>query len=78
MTCGGMPSWLTFDSEARILYCSDESGSADPSSNGTLTAYHARRDGKLHEIAKTETIGGGVHSVIFEAGNKEKFIAIAH
>lgn len=73
-----MPSWLTFDSETGILYCSDESGTADPSTHGTLSAYSVNRSGKLHQIAKTDTIGGGVKSVIFESGKGEKFLAIAH
>lgn len=77
-TCGNMPSWLTFDSETRVLYCSDEDGTADPSTHGSLTAYHAARDGKLQEIATTKTIGGGVNSVIFENGDGGKYLAIAH
>ncbi|KAJ5579473.1 uncharacterized protein N7459_005458 [Penicillium hispanicum] len=77
-TCGGMPSWLTFDAETRVLYCSDESGSADPSTHGSLSAYRAASDGKLQEIATTQTVGGGVNSVLFEAGKGEKFLAIAH
>jgi 6-phosphogluconolactonase (cycloisomerase 2 family) len=77
-TCGNMPSWLTFDSETRVLYCNDEDGTADPSTHGTLTAYHASPNGKLHEIATTKTIGGGVHSVIYENGDGGKYLAIAH
>ncbi|KAJ5739940.1 hypothetical protein N7533_012724 [Penicillium manginii] len=76
-TCGKMPSWLTFDSESRIVYCSDEDGTADLSTHGSLTAYHPDRQGRLHEITSVETVGGGVDSVIYEVG-KEKFIAIAH
>ncbi|KAJ5564227.1 hypothetical protein N7513_000469 [Penicillium frequentans] len=78
-TCGAMPSWLTFDSESKILYCSDENGTSDPSTHGSLTAYHVDGPGgKLAQIAKTKTVGGGVNSVIFEAGKKDKYIAIAH
>ena len=77
-TCGEMPSWLTFDAESRVLYCSDESGSADPGMHGSLTAYQAAADGKLTPIATTQTVGGGVSSIIFEAGEREKFLAIAH
>ncbi|KAJ6113865.1 hypothetical protein N7523_007182 [Penicillium sp. IBT 18751x] len=77
-TCGNMPSWLTFDSEARVLYCSDEDGTADPSTHGTLTAYKAASNGKLREIATTNTIGGGVNSVIYENDDGEKYLAIAH
>ncbi|KAJ5908879.1 hypothetical protein N7495_001561 [Penicillium taxi] len=77
-TCGDMPSWLTFDSQSRILYCSNENGTADPDSNGSLTAYRAGGQGTLHQVAETATVGGGVHSVIFEGGKGEKFLAIAH
>lgn len=77
-TCGPMPSWLTLDPESRVLYCTDENGSADPSTHGSLTAYHAAPDGKLKQLASTETVGGGVNSVIYEGGKGEKFIAIAH
>ncbi|KAJ5929196.1 hypothetical protein N7454_007044 [Penicillium verhagenii] len=78
-TCGAMPSWLTFDSESRILYCSDENGTSDPSTHGSLSAYRVDGPGgQLAQIAKAETVGGGVNSVIYEAGKGEKYIAIAH
>ncbi|KAK5801076.1 hypothetical protein VI817_003288 [Penicillium citrinum] len=76
-TCGKMPSWLTYDSESHIVYCSDEDGTSDPSTHGSLTAYRPGKDGKLHELSSVKTIGGGVDSVIYGVG-KEKFIAIAH
>lgn len=73
-----MPSWLTYDPESKIVYCSDEDGTADPSTHGSLTAYKpGKNGGELKQLAKTETIGGGVDSVIYEVGG-EKFIAIAH
>lgn len=61
-----------------MLYCSDESGTADPSTHGTLSAYSVSRGGKLHQLASTDTIGGGVKSVIYESARGEKFLAIAH
>lgn len=77
-TCGDMPSWLTFDPKTRTVYCSDETGSADPSDPGSLTALHAAPNGKLDEIAVTDAVGGGVNSVIYEADQGKKFLAIAH
>jgi 6-phosphogluconolactonase (cycloisomerase 2 family) len=77
-TCGNMPSWLTLDPQARIVYCSDEDGTTDPSTHGSLTALHAAPDGSLREIAKTSTVGGGVASVIYEGDKGRKFLAIAH
>lgn len=75
-TCGSMPSWLTFDASTRVLYCSDESGSR--TSPGSLTALAAAADGRLSEIAKVDTIGGGVNNVIYNRDDGKKFIAIAH
>ncbi|CAI7637383.1 unnamed protein product [Penicillium glandicola] len=77
-TCGDMPSWLTLDAHTRTVYCSDESGTADRSTYGTLTALHASPNGTLYEGAVAKTVGGGVNSVIYEAGAGRKFLAIAH
>ena len=77
-TCGDMPSWLTLDAQTRTVYCSDESGTADPPTNGTLTALHVKPDGTLRKGAVAKTVGGGVNSVIYESDAGKKFIAIAH
>lgn len=77
-TCGTMPSWLTFDRDTQTVYCSDEAGSADPSTHGSLWAYHAGRDGSLQQYAKTDTVGGGVNSVIYKNDQGDKYLAIAH
>ncbi|KAJ5343919.1 hypothetical protein MYU51_002155 [Penicillium brevicompactum] len=76
-TCGAMPSWLTLDPKSRTVYCSNEDGTTDASTHGSLTALHVAGNGQLHEGAVVETIGGGVNSVIYEA-DKGKFLAIAH
>ncbi|PWY94995.1 putative isomerase YbhE [Aspergillus sclerotioniger CBS 115572] len=75
-TCGSMPSWLTFDSESRILYCSDETG--DASANGSLTALTANQDGTLTETATVVAPGGGVNSVIYSGDDGDQYLAIAH
>ncbi|KAJ5567036.1 Cytochrome cd1-nitrite reductase-like C-terminal heme d1 [Penicillium sp. DV-2018c] len=77
-TCGDMPSWLTLDPKTRTVYCSDETGSADPSTHGSLTSLHVASDGTLREMAVAEAVGGGVNSVIYEGGHGGKFIAVAH
>ncbi|KAF7719047.1 Uncharacterized protein PECH_000229 [Penicillium ucsense] len=77
-TCGTMPSWLTFDPETQTVYCSGEAGTTDPSTHGSLWAYHAGRDGSLQQFAKTDTVGGGVNSVIYEDDQGDKYLAIAH
>ncbi|KAJ5964161.1 uncharacterized protein N7479_004037 [Penicillium vulpinum] len=76
-TCGDGPSWLTFDSPTRTLYCSDHSGNA--SMNGLLSSYSVSRDGSLKELANTVDVGAAVHSTIY--GGKDahkKYLAIAH
>ncbi|GKZ18517.1 hypothetical protein AbraIFM66951_003398 [Aspergillus brasiliensis] len=75
-TCGSMPSWLTFDSASRTLYCSDESG--DASTNGSLTTLSADQDGTLTEIATAAAPGGGVHSVFYSGDDGTQYLAIAH
>ncbi|CAI7584685.1 unnamed protein product [Penicillium discolor] len=77
-TCGDMPSWLTLDAHTRTVYCSDEDGTADASTHGSLTALHVKPDGTLREGAVAKTVGGGVNSVIYESDAGKKFIAIAH
>ncbi|OJI86840.1 hypothetical protein ASPTUDRAFT_27834 [Aspergillus tubingensis CBS 134.48] len=75
-TCGSMPSWLTFDSASRILYCSDESG--DASTNGSLTTLAADQDGTLTEIATAAAPGGGVNSIFYSGDDGTQYLAIAH
>lgn len=70
---------MTFDSASDILYCSDES--YENGQNGSLTALavvasdHRRHgdggwlgSGSLSEIAKVETLPGGVASVVYYDG----------
>ncbi|PYH97272.1 6-phosphogluconolactonase [Aspergillus ellipticus CBS 707.79] len=75
-TCGSMPSWLTFDSASRTLYCSDETG--DASVNGSVTSLAAGQNGTLTEITTATAPGGGVDSVIYNGDNGTKYLAIAH
>lgn len=75
--CGSMPSWLELDAATKTLYCVDESGRTQTSGNGSLTAFDISTATKPRLVAETETLAGGVASVIYHAGDK-KFIAIAH
>ncbi|KAH8704812.1 Lactonase, 7-bladed beta-propeller-domain-containing protein [Talaromyces proteolyticus] len=73
--CGSMPSWLTYSSATNTLYCVDESGTTG-SSNGTLSAFTPENDG-LKQLVKTNTLPGGVASVVYTADAGD-FLAIAH
>jgi 6-phosphogluconolactonase (cycloisomerase 2 family) len=77
-TCGKMPSWLTLDAHSRTVYCSDEDGTTDPSTHGSLTALAISANGSLSEIAKADTIGGGVASVLYGGDKGGEYLAIAH
>ncbi|KAF3400918.1 putative 6-phosphogluconolactonase [Talaromyces pinophilus] len=76
--CGSMPSWLELDTYTNTLYCVDESGTSQTSGNGSLTALDITAPKKPRVVSETETLAGGVASVIYDAGDDEKFIAIAH
>lgn len=77
-----MPSWLTLDPSAKLLYCVNEAGTSQSSGNGSLTSFDissttaaaAENPKLLNEVA---TLAGGVASVVYEVG-KRKFLAIAH
>lgn len=74
-SCGGMPSWLTFDAGPELLYCIDESYQP----NGTLTMYAADSNSLLTEKATVETMPGGVATTVFNGrDNHKEFLAIAH
>ncbi|KAH8698006.1 Lactonase, 7-bladed beta-propeller-domain-containing protein [Talaromyces proteolyticus] len=80
--CGSMPSWLTYDAATAMLYCVDESGSSANSGNGTLSSFvvDTRNKGSsaLTKEATTETLPGGVASVIYEGDCHRRYLAIAH
>ncbi|KAJ5976925.1 hypothetical protein N7501_000267 [Penicillium viridicatum] len=76
-SCGDGPSWLTFDSSTRTMYCSDHAGNA--SMNGLLTSYSVNQNGRLTELANTVDVGAAVHSVIYGGKHgREKYLAVAH
>ncbi|KAJ5374172.1 hypothetical protein N7517_006178 [Penicillium concentricum] len=76
-TCGDAPSWLTFDSSTRTLYCSDHAGNT--TMNGSLSSYSVNQHGRLTELAKTVDVGAAVHSTMYGGmhGHK-KYLAVAH
>jgi hypothetical protein len=74
-SCGGMPSWLTYDSYDKTLYCSDESFSP----NGSLWTYSVNsHSGALTPITHVTTLAGGVNSVQYGGSSGKGYLAIAH
>ncbi|KAH8879548.1 putative isomerase YbhE [Thozetella sp. PMI_491] len=71
---GQMPSWLTYDSAARILYITDESGATGGS---TLTAVSAAADGSLKVSATGRSNGGELHSTLYGGSDGKGFLAAA-
>jgi 6-phosphogluconolactonase (cycloisomerase 2 family) len=76
--CGDMPSWLTYDSAGRTLYCVDESGFNASIGNGTLSSFIVSSNGTLSQTAKVTTLPGGVASVIYNDIDGRNYLAIAH
>jgi hypothetical protein len=79
-TCGGKPSWLTWDHGPGILYCVDETyhDLRGHPANGSLTMYYSDSNSILTEKVKVPTYPGGVSSVTYSAESQEEFLAIAH
>lgn len=72
VTIGGQPSWMTWDSESRAIYASDETSYIG---SGSLSAVSAATNGGLTLLAKATAAGGGVANTLY--GNKG-YVAIAH
>ncbi|PSK56633.1 hypothetical protein B9Z65_6257 [Elsinoe australis] len=70
--CGVDPSWVTLDSNAGLLYCSDESINDKKS---VITSYLTSENGTLTQIDTAGTIYGPVSSVLYHDGTA---IAQAH
>ncbi|KAF2105117.1 3-carboxymuconate cyclase-like protein-like protein [Rhizodiscina lignyota] len=73
--CAQNASWLTFDSQDRILYCLDE-GLVVP--NGTVHSYSVAKDGKLTPIEEKTTISGPVNGVLYDKHDGKQGYALAH
>ena len=70
---GGMPSWLTLDSENRILYVTDESQFG----GAVLTALAVQADGSVKSIAAPKSPGAELHSAFYGGSNGKGFLATA-
>lgn len=71
--CGIMPSWVTFDAQAQVLYCVDEFNYG-----GTLNAFDVAADGSLTATASAKLLGNPVYSSLYGGPNNNSFQAIAH
>ncbi|KAH8654526.1 Lactonase, 7-bladed beta-propeller-domain-containing protein [Tricladium varicosporioides] len=69
VTVPGQPSWMTYDSENRIIYNSDEG------SNGVqISSVSATTNGKMTLTGKAASPSSGVHNALYGNG----FLAVAH
>ena len=73
--CLNDPSWLTFDSSTRTLYCIGENLSGG---NGALTTFTASYNGSLITGTQSQTMPGGVNGVQYTIPSGKVFLAIAH
>ncbi|KAK5174263.1 uncharacterized protein LTR77_001343 [Saxophila tyrrhenica] len=73
--CGSMPSWLTWDSANRKLYCTDEDFY---SSTASISSLSAASDMRLSVDAKATTPSGGVANTLYGGSDGKSYIAIAH
>ena len=69
--CATNPSWLTLDSENRILYCLDRGNAR--TANGSLNSFEVRPGGNLTRVGRTIVPLSGVHMDLF--GSKRVGIA---
>jgi 6-phosphogluconolactonase (cycloisomerase 2 family) len=73
--CGRMPSWLTFDSPSKSLYCFDETGSWGGGS--VVASFAVNTDGSLKSSGQAKSTGGEVHGSLYGGVNGTSFVAMA-
>lgn len=73
--CGKMPSWLTFDSPGKSLYCFDETGSWGGGS--AVSSFSVNADGSLKSSGQAKSTGGEVHGSLYGGVNGTSFVAMA-
>ena len=71
--CGRMPGWLDFQSDARRLYCFDESWFG----SGILAEFSVGCDGKLTLTGQARTTGQSVHGALYGGPDGRAFVATA-
>jgi len=70
---GAMPSWLTLDSTAKTVYCTDEATNGSP----VLNSYSVDGSGKLTLKASARSPGGELHSTLYGGSDGKGFLAAA-
>ncbi|TPX07321.1 uncharacterized protein E0L32_010743 [Thyridium curvatum] len=70
--CGGKPSWLTFNHDNSLMYCTNQ-GFGTP--NGSLTSFQTSKDGSLTPLSQVVTPYGAVHASIYGDGGKGMVVA---
>ena len=73
--CGRMPSWLTFDSPSKSLYCFDETGSWGGGS--VVASFTVDGNSKLTSSGQAKSTGGEVHGSLYGGTNGVGFVAMA-
>lgn len=73
LDCAGNPSWLTLDSDARILYCLDR-GKTD-ALNGSINSFEIGNQGNLSRLHRVDAPLSGVYSEIFGTKETKRWMA---
>jgi 6-phosphogluconolactonase (cycloisomerase 2 family) len=74
-SCGQMPSWLTWDSTNKMLYCTDENFYG---STASISSISAASNYQLSLGQKATTPSGGVANVLYGGSDGKGYIAVAH
>lgn len=64
--CEPNPSWLSLDTERRLLYCT-EAGMV--SGTGSLKVFDIQPDGRLAKTSEVQTPKGAAHHIVYNNGN---------
>lgn len=73
--CETNPSWLTLDSEKRILYCLDRG--ATRSLNGSLNSFNVGPGGDLTRVGRTIAPLSGVYMDVFGPSENQGIISVS-
>ncbi|TVY82706.1 putative 6-phosphogluconolactonase [Lachnellula suecica] len=69
--CGSTPTWLTYYSDTKKVYCMDESWQG----YGTMAEYNVSADGTLTVTGQAKTTGNDVHGTLYGGPAGRSYIA---